>query len=95
MEIAFRGRSLLFIAGIIGLLYGMDVDMITAALLYLDKTISLAVEQTCLISLNPSGILRARLVPCQADSVRNALIMIRKPFRISLQCRRVTGKTKR
>lgn len=40
------GRFLLFIAGMGGLLYGVDVGMIAAALLYLDKTINLTMEQT-------------------------------------------------
>lgn len=43
------GRFLIFIAGLGGLLYGIDVGIIAAALLYLDKTISLTVEQTSLI----------------------------------------------
>ena len=43
------GRFLIFVAGLGGLLYGIDVGIITDALLYLDKTISLSVEQTSLI----------------------------------------------
>jgi len=43
------GRYLLFIAGMGGLLYGIDVGIITAALLYLDKTISLSIEQTSIL----------------------------------------------
>ena len=43
------GRFLLFIAGLGGLLYGIDVGIITAALLYLDKTISLSIEQTSIL----------------------------------------------
>jgi MFS transporter, SP family, solute carrier family 2 (myo-inositol transporter), member 13 len=43
------GRFLLFIAGMGGLLYGIDVGIITAALLYLDKTISLSIEQTSIL----------------------------------------------
>ena len=39
-------RFLLLIAGMGGLLYGIDVGIIAAALLYLGKTISLSVEQT-------------------------------------------------
>ena len=42
----FYGRFLLFIAGMGGLLYGIDVGIIAGALLYLEKTISLTVEQT-------------------------------------------------
>ena len=40
------GRFLLFIAGMGGLLYGIDVGIISAALLYLGKTIDLTVTQT-------------------------------------------------
>ncbi len=43
------GRFLIFVAGLGGLLYGIDVGIIAAALLYLNKTISLTVEQTSLI----------------------------------------------
>ncbi len=40
---------LLFIAGLGGLLYGIDVGIIAAALLYLSKTINLSVGQTSII----------------------------------------------
>ena len=43
------GRYLLFIAGLGGLLYGIDVGIIAAALLYLGKTISLSLEQTSIV----------------------------------------------
>src|SRR5271154_6177598 len=43
------GRFLIFVAGLGGLLYGIDVGIIAAALLYLNKTINLTVEQTSLI----------------------------------------------
>jgi MFS family permease len=46
---AAYGRFLLFIAGMGGLLYGIDVGIISAALLYLGKTVSLSLEQTSLI----------------------------------------------
>jgi MFS transporter, SP family, solute carrier family 2 (myo-inositol transporter), member 13 len=42
-------RFLLFIAGMGGLLYGIDVGIIAGALLYLEKTISLTVEETSII----------------------------------------------
>jgi SP family myo-inositol transporter-like MFS transporter 13 len=42
-------RYLLFIAGMGGLLYGIDVGIIAAALLYLNKTINLTVGQTSVI----------------------------------------------
>ncbi len=43
------GRYLLFIAGMGGLLYGIDVGIIAAALQYLNKTINLTVGQTSII----------------------------------------------
>ena len=43
------GRFLLFIAGMGGLLYGIDVGIIAAALLYLGKTINLTIEETSFI----------------------------------------------
>ncbi len=46
---AFYGRFLLFIAGLGGLLYGIDVGIIAAALLYLNKTISLSLEQQSIL----------------------------------------------
>ena len=46
---AVYGRYLLFIAGMGGLLYGIDIGIISAALLYLGKAVSLTVEQTSLI----------------------------------------------
>ena len=46
---AFYSRYLLFIAGVGGLLYGADIGIIAAALLYVGKTIELTLEQTSLI----------------------------------------------
>ena len=43
------GRFLILIAGFGGLLYGIDVGIIAAALLYLGKTVDLTVEQTSII----------------------------------------------
>jgi MFS transporter, SP family, solute carrier family 2 (myo-inositol transporter), member 13 len=43
------GRFLLFIAGLGGLIYGIDIGIITAAVLYLDKTIHLNLQQTSII----------------------------------------------
>ena len=43
------GRYLLFLAGMGGLLYGVDVGIVSAALLYVDKTISLSLAQKSLI----------------------------------------------
>lgn len=45
----FYGRYLLVIAGLGGLLYGADIGIIAAALLYVGKTIELTLEQTSLI----------------------------------------------
>lgn len=46
---SFYRRFLLFIAGMGGLLYGIDVGIIAAALLYLGKTVNLTVDQKSLI----------------------------------------------
>ena len=46
---AMYGNFVLFVAGMGGLLYGIDVGIISAALLYLGKTVSLTLEQTSLI----------------------------------------------
>ncbi|MEO7030036.1 MAG: MFS transporter [Acidobacteriaceae bacterium] len=43
------GGFVLFIAGMGGLLYGIDIGIISAALLYLGKTVSLTLGQTSLI----------------------------------------------
>ena len=45
----FYNRFLLFIAGLGGLLYGIDIGIISAALLYLGKTVDLTVSQTSAI----------------------------------------------
>lgn len=46
---AAYGRFIVVVAGFGGLLYGIDIGIIAAALLYLSKTIALSVEQTSLI----------------------------------------------
>ena len=43
------GRFLLVVAGFGGLLYGVDIGIIAAALLYLSKTVNLTVAQTSII----------------------------------------------
>jgi SP family myo-inositol transporter-like MFS transporter 13 len=43
------GYLLIFITGLGGLLYGIDIGIIAAALLYLSKTVNLTVEQTSFI----------------------------------------------
>ena len=45
----FYNRYLLCIAGLGGLLYGIDVGISSAALLYLSKTVDLTVSQTSII----------------------------------------------
>ena len=45
-QTTFYGWYLLVIAGLGGLLYGIDIGIIAAALLYLNKTIDLTVQQT-------------------------------------------------
>jgi SP family myo-inositol transporter-like MFS transporter 13 len=45
----FYNRFLLCIAGLGGLLYGIDIGIISAALLYLGKTVDLTVSQTSAI----------------------------------------------
>ena len=46
---SFYGRYLLIVASLGGLLYGADIGIIAAALLYLGKTVDLTLEQTSLI----------------------------------------------
>jgi hypothetical protein len=46
LSTAAYGRLVLAIAGPGGLLYGVDLGIIAAALLYLSKTINLTVAQT-------------------------------------------------
>lgn len=43
------GKLLILVAGFGGLLYGIDIGIIAAALLYLSKTVSLTVAQTSII----------------------------------------------
>jgi SP family myo-inositol transporter-like MFS transporter 13 len=43
------GRWLLCIAGLGGLLYGIDVGIVGAALLYINKTISMSLQQTSIV----------------------------------------------
>ena len=49
MSRTFYNRFLLFISGLGGLLYGIDVGIIAAALLYLGKTVDLTLGQTSII----------------------------------------------
>jgi MFS transporter, SP family, solute carrier family 2 (myo-inositol transporter), member 13 len=49
-NVANYRRFLLAVSGLGGLLYGADVGIIAAALLYLDKTIDLSLQQTSLVA---------------------------------------------
>jgi len=49
------GRFILLVAGLGGLLYGVDLGIIAAALLYLGKTISLSIAQTSLLVASVLG----------------------------------------
>ena len=49
MSRSFYNRFLVLIAGLGGLLYGIDVGIIAAALLYLGKTVNLSLAQTSII----------------------------------------------
>ena len=44
-NVAFYGKFLLFMAGMGGLLFGIDAGIIAAALLDLEKTVTLKIEQ--------------------------------------------------
>jgi MFS transporter, SP family, solute carrier family 2 (myo-inositol transporter), member 13 len=48
-RVVFYGRFLIFVAGLGGLLYGIDLGIIAAALLYLSKTVNLSIGQTSVI----------------------------------------------
>jgi MFS family permease len=52
---SFYGRYLLIVASLGGLLYGADIGIIAAALLYLGKTVELTLEQTSLIVASVLG----------------------------------------
>jgi MFS transporter, SP family, solute carrier family 2 (myo-inositol transporter), member 13 len=62
-------RFLIFIAGLGGLLYGIDVGIIAAALLYLSKTIDLTVGQTSIIvaAVLGGGVLSSPIAGLLAD----------------------------
>jgi MFS family permease len=49
MSASFYNRYLTFIAGLGGLLYGIDIGIIAAALLYLSRTVNLTLGQTSVI----------------------------------------------
>jgi MFS family permease len=72
------GRFLLFIAGLGGLLYGIDVGIIAAALLYLAKTISLSVEQTSIVvaAVLGGGMVSSLIAGVLADWIGRRRMMI-------------------
>ena len=45
----FYVRFILFVAGMGALLYGIDIGIISAALLYLSRTVSLTLVQTSMV----------------------------------------------
>src|SRR5579872_5707224 len=49
MSRTFYNRFLTFIAGLGGLLYGIDIGIFAAALLYLSRTVDLTLGQTSII----------------------------------------------
>ncbi|WP_263384648.1 sugar porter family MFS transporter [Granulicella arctica] len=72
------GRYLLFISGLGGLLYGIDVGIIAAALLYLGKTISLSLEQTSIVvaAVLGGGMLSSLVAGVLADWIGRKKMMI-------------------
>ncbi len=72
------GRYLLFIAGLGGLLYGIDVGIIAAALLYLGKTISLSLEQTSIVvaAVLGGGMFSSLVAGLLADWIGRKKMMI-------------------
>ena len=72
------GRYLLFIAGLGGLLYGIDVGIIAAALLYLGKTINLSVEQTSIVvaAVLGGGMFSSLVAGVLADWIGRRRMMI-------------------
>jgi MFS family permease len=77
-QIARYGRFLLFISGLGGLLYGIDVGIIAAALLYLGKTINLSVEQTSIVvaAVLGGGMFSSLVAGVLADWIGRKKMMI-------------------
>jgi SP family myo-inositol transporter-like MFS transporter 13 len=71
-------RFLIFIAGLGGLLYGIDVGIIAAALLYLSKTVNLTVEQTSFIvaAVLGGGMVSSLVAGIMADWLGRKKMMI-------------------
>jgi len=78
----FYGRFLLFIAGLGGLLYGIDVGIVAAALLYVDKALGLSVEQTSLIvaAVLGGGTLSSLVAGAFADWFGRKTMMVASGF---------------
>jgi MFS transporter, SP family, solute carrier family 2 (myo-inositol transporter), member 13 len=77
-DTAFYGRFLLFVAGLGGLLYGIDIGIIAAALLYLGKTVNLSIGQTSVIVAAVLGgsMLSSPITGVLADWLGRKKIMI-------------------
>jgi MFS family permease len=75
---SFYGPFLLFIAGMGGLLYGIDVGIIAAALLYLGKTVNLTVGQTSVIvaAVLGGGMLSSLVAGFLADWLGRKTMMV-------------------
>ena len=78
LNTARYGRYLLLIAGLGGLLYGIDVGIIAAALLYLGKTINLSVEQTSVVvaAVLGGGMFSSLVAGVLADWIGRRKMMI-------------------
>jgi SP family myo-inositol transporter-like MFS transporter 13 len=72
------GRYLILIAGLGGLLYGIDVGIIAAALLYLNKTVSLSVGQTSIVvaAVLGGGMVSSPVAGVLADWVGRKRMML-------------------
>ena len=75
-------RLLIIVAGLGGLLYGIDVGIIAAALLYLGKTVSLTVEQTSFIvaAVLAGGMCSSLVAGVMADWIGRKKMMIVSGF---------------
>jgi len=81
-NLAVYGAFLIFIAGLGGLLYGIDVGIIAAALLYLGSTLSLTVAQTSIIvaAVLGGGTVSSLIAGLLADWVGRRRMMIFSGF---------------
>ncbi len=71
-------RYLILISGLGGLLYGIDVGIIAAALLYLNKTVNLTVEQTSAVvaAVLGGGMVSSPITGLLADWIGRKRMMI-------------------